>query len=439
LTEAAPAKRCVAVAFSGGRDSTALLHVTARAAVELGLDVVALHVHHGLVAQADDWLAHCRRLCARWSRAGMPIRLLWRKLSGSPARGDSIEAWARRERYLALAKMANEAGADIVLLAHHRLDQAETVVLQALRGGGVKGLAAMPQTVVRDRLTWSRPWLAIDPALIAAHVLRHQLSHIVDTSNDDQAFARNRLRAAVWPHWRAAFPELQARLAQVARHMHEADLVLSEVAAADLASIIEPDAAIRIAAWSGLTIARRANVLRHWLAKRLDRGPPETLIGRLLAEVPQVLSSACWPIDAGRECRLYRGRLEVVAISIRRLQPTQQSFLVDLSRVGWHHVAPWAGGFEVAAVAEKGLAVADVRCVELRPRCGGEQFQVGSATIPRSLKKQFQALAIADADRAGPLVYNGDRLVFVPHLGIDARSWACAGQAQIGLRWIADE
>jgi tRNA(Ile)-lysidine synthase len=369
----------------------------------------------------------------------MPLRLLWRKLTAAPARGDSIEAWARRERYLALAEMAKEAGADIVLLAHHRMDQAETVVLQALRGGGVKGLAAMPQTVVRDHLTWSRPWLAIDPALINDHVRRHRLSHIVDTSNDDQSFARNRLRTAVWPHWQAAFPELQARLAQVARRMHEADRVLSEVAVADLALIIEPDAAIRIGAWSGLTVERRANVLRHWLATRLDRGPPETLIERLLAEVPQVLSTARWPIDAGRECLLYRGQLAVVAISDRRLLPTQQSIPVDLSQVGWHRVAAWAGGFEVVVMAEKGLAVAELRCVELRPRRGGEQFQIGSATIPRSLKKQFQALAIAAADRDGPLVYSGDRLVFVPRLGIDARSWAGAGQAQVGLRWVADE
>jgi tRNA(Ile)-lysidine synthase len=390
------------------------------------------------VAQADDWLTHAQRLCARWARAGMPLRLLWRKLTGSPARGDSIEAWARRERYLALAEMAKEAGADIVLLAHHRLDQAETVVLQALRGGGVKGLAAMPQVIVRDHLTWSRPWLAVDPALIADHVRRHRLSHIVDASNADQSFARNRLRSAVWPHWLAAFPDAPARLSQVARRMQEADQVLSEVAAADLALIIEPDAAIRIAAWCGLTIARRANVLRHWLAKRLDRGPPETLIERLLGEMPQVKSTARWPIDAGRECRLYRGRLEVVAIGNRRLPQLQQGLVLNFASTGWHRVAGWAGGFEVAAVAEKGLAVAELRCVELRSRRGGEQFQIGAATIPRSLKKQFQALAIADADRGGPLVYSGERLVFVPRLGIDARAWAAAGQAQFGLRWIAD-
>jgi tRNA(Ile)-lysidine synthase len=438
LTEAAAAKRCVAVAFSGGRDSTALLHVTAHAAAELGLDVVALHVHHGLMVQADDWLTHAKRICARWAHAGMPLRLLWRRLSGSPGRGESIEAWARRERYLALAEMAKEADADIVLLAHHRLDQAETVVLQALRGGGVKGLAAMPQAVVRDGLTWSRPWLAIDPAVIAAHVRRHRLSHIVDTSNDDQSFARNRLRAAVWPHWQSAFPEAQAQLAQVALRMNEADQVLSEVAASDLALIIEPDAAIRIAAWSGLTVPRRANVLRHWLAKRLNRGPPETLIERLLTEAPRVLSTARWPIDAGRECRLYRGRLDIVAIGNRRL-PQPQALVVDLASVGWHHVAAWGGAFEVTAVAEMGLALADLHCVELRPRSGGEQFQIGTATIPRSLKKQFQALAVADADRAGPLVFSSDRLVFVPRLGIDARAWAAAGQAQFGLRWIAEE
>ena len=125
----------IAVATSGGRDSAALLHCTVRAAAALGVQVTALHVHHGLVAGADEWVAHVRRQALRWG-AGFDMR----RLKGVPGPGDSIEAWARRERYAALAEMAHAAGCPLVLLAHHRRDQAETWLLQALRGAGPAGL-----------------------------------------------------------------------------------------------------------------------------------------------------------------------------------------------------------------------------------------------------------------------------------------------------------
>src|SRR6185369_13650037 len=111
-----------------------------------GIEVVALHVHHGLMPQADAWVQSAVRLCARWQAAGWPLRLRWHRLDSTPAQGDSVEAWARRERYAALAQMAREEGASLVLLAQHRRDQAETVLLQALRGGGPRGLAAMPRS-----------------------------------------------------------------------------------------------------------------------------------------------------------------------------------------------------------------------------------------------------------------------------------------------------
>ena len=111
----------VAVAVSGGRDSMALLHCTARAAKALGIQVIALHVHHGLQKQADEWAAIIEKACKRWS-----VGIATRRLEAKPPKGDSVEAWARRERYAALAAMAQEAGAGLVLLAHHQRDQAET-------------------------------------------------------------------------------------------------------------------------------------------------------------------------------------------------------------------------------------------------------------------------------------------------------------------------
>ena len=144
---------CVAVAYSGGRDSTALLHAVACAAQAArtaegqgdALHVVALHVHHGLSPQADAWLDHARATCEAWAAQGLPVRLLWRRVQVPQGPGLSVEAEARTCRHAALHEMAVQAGADLLLLAHHRRDQAETLLLQALRGAGVAGLSAMPR------------------------------------------------------------------------------------------------------------------------------------------------------------------------------------------------------------------------------------------------------------------------------------------------------
>ncbi|HEY4068062.1 MAG TPA: tRNA lysidine(34) synthetase, partial [Burkholderiaceae bacterium] len=129
-------ERRIAVAFSGGRDSTALLHATLQQARHRGVQVLALHVHHGLNPQADAWLAHGAALCKRWARRGLPVEFVEQRITERPPKGESIEAWARHARYRALGAMARAREVTVVLLAQHRRDQAETVLLQALRGAG---------------------------------------------------------------------------------------------------------------------------------------------------------------------------------------------------------------------------------------------------------------------------------------------------------------
>ena len=161
-----------------------------------------LHVHHGLSVHADAWLAHCDSLCRRWAARGKQLAFATRRLTGRPERGESVEAWRGANVTRALRELALEHGVSIVLLAHHEQDQAETFLLQALRGAGVAGLAAMPRQVERDGVVWARPWLRRDPDEIAAYVRRHRLTHIDDDSNADPRFARKRLRLTVWPSLR---------------------------------------------------------------------------------------------------------------------------------------------------------------------------------------------------------------------------------------------
>lgn len=291
----------VAVAASGGRDSTALLHCTLHAARPLGVQVFALHVHHGLMPQADGWLAHVRTQARRWGAAFDS-----RRLAGRPAKGESVEAWARRGRYAALAGMARAAGCTLVLLAHHRRDQAETVLLQALRGAGAAGLAAMPRSAQRDGLTWARPWLDQPREAVEAYVRRHRLRFVDDPGNDGEDYTRSRLRRQAWPALAAAFPAAETALRHTAERAADERALLDEVAAADLAAAAD-GATLRREALCLLSPPRRRNLLRHWLRNMLPVPVPETLVRRLADEVPATLH-ARWPAPAG-ELQLRRGRL----------------------------------------------------------------------------------------------------------------------------------
>jgi len=425
----------VAVAYSGGRDSTALLHATLAAARDTGLHVVALHVHHGLHVEADEWLAHCRATCQRWARRGLPLQFDYRRLDGKPLPRESIEAWARRERYRALGEMAHLHGTSAVLLAHHQRDQAETLLLQALRGAGVAGMAAMPRSVVRDGLVWLRPWLAVSRASIDGYVKRHRLRHIHDQSNDDPRFARNRLRGAVWPALAGAFPEAEASLAMAARWAQEASTILAETARQDLAHVGE-GGALRLAAWGRLSDARRSNVLRAWLAEVSGRTAPASLVQRLNEELA-LKEASRWPI-AGGELRRHRGLLQYIAASATPTMPAMQQPL-SITRAGRYRIADWPGSLRATRVTEQGLALSQCKALVASARSGGENFQLGPGRPPRALKKQYQSLGIAAWERAGPLLYAGGQLVFVAGLGIDARAWAPPGEPQLALRWVSDE
>jgi tRNA(Ile)-lysidine synthase len=427
---------CIAVAVSGGLDSTALWHATARAARGSPLQVVALHVHHGLQPVADDWVVHLQRQARRWAGGGLPVSLSWRRLQGAPRSGESIEAWARRERYAALADMARACGAEVVLLAHHRLDQAETFLLQALRGAGPAGLAAMPREALRDGIVWARPWLEQPRRAIEAYARRHRLSFVEDPSNADHSLLRNRLRQQVWPTLAAGFDPACTSLAASARRAHEAAECLRELAALDAEQVCSARDGLGVAPWMTLSPARRANLLRAWLSGQGEAGVPETLVQRLLHELPSAASGAAWPWHAG-ELRLHAGRLRVVPA--QAAVASLEQICLDLSRAGHYPVPPWRGAFEVSSVSSGGLAPDRLRRCELRARGGGEQFQRSRRSVPRSLKKQFQAAGVPAWLRGGPLLYGGDTLLYVPGLGIDARVQASGATPMLGLRWLPDD
>lgn len=277
----------VAVAFSGGPDSTALLIATAR---QPGLRVLALHVNHGLQPQADAWEAQARSIAE-----SLGVGFLSRRLSGKPGQGDSVEAWARAGRYAALVEMAHEAGASLVLLAQHADDQAETVLLQALRGAGPAGLAAMPRHWQADGLHWARPWLTQPRERLQALLDGQPVVH--DPSNADPRYARSRLRTQVMPALCAAFPQAVAVLGDVARHAAQAKALAEEMAQQDLPACVDAQGRLGFEAWARLSPARRRNVLQAWLAPQLPAGVPVSLLDRLCSEWTE--KGRRWPTPAG--------------------------------------------------------------------------------------------------------------------------------------------
>lgn len=242
------------MACSGGADSTALLLA---AHARWPGRVVALHVHHGLQAVADDFEAHVRALC---DRHGIALRVS--RVDARAAMGQSPEDAARTARYAALADQAREAGAAWVLLAQHLDDQAETVLLALSRGAGLPGLAAMPEVIEREGMRFGRPWLALTSQTLRDFLRDGGETFIEDPSNAELRFTRNRIRRLLTPAWAETFTGYREALSRTAAHAAQAQRLLDELAALDLAHTGEPPS---IAALQSLSRDRQANALRHWL------------------------------------------------------------------------------------------------------------------------------------------------------------------------------
>jgi tRNA(Ile)-lysidine synthase len=245
----------VGVAFSGGADSTVLL---ANALRRWPGQVHALHVNHGLQHAAADFERHCVQACERWN---VPLHVARVHAGNGP--GESPEDAARRARYQALAGMATANALHAVLLAQHADDQVETMLLALSRGAGLPGLAAMPARFERHGVVFMRPLLGLAGVELRQWLAREGMRSIEDPTNDDLRYTRNRIRHAVLPTLADSFPQYRETFARSARHAAQAQQLLAEIAAQDLAGM-RGDA--RIDGLQSLSRARQANLLRHWLA-----------------------------------------------------------------------------------------------------------------------------------------------------------------------------
>lgn len=264
----------LAVAFSGGADSTALLLACAR---RWPGRVQAFHVHHGLQAAADGFEAHCRTLCTE-----LKVPFSARRVDARHATGESPEDAARRARYASLAALAREAGVRDIALGHHADDQAETILLALSRGAGLSGLSAMPSQARRDGLNYHRPFLQLPAAEIRAWLRAQGLAWIDDPTNGDARYTRNRIRGVLLPALDQVFPQFRSTFARSASHAAQAQALLLELAEQDFAGVGSPP---RIEALQALSRARQANVLRHWLLRTHGCTPSAAQLEELLGQV----------------------------------------------------------------------------------------------------------------------------------------------------------
>lgn len=268
----------VAVALSGGVDSTALL---VACALKWPGQVRAVHVHHGLQRAADSFEECAVNLCARLE---VPIAVC--RIDARHAPGESPEDAARRGRYAAIAHAVKSHWPDDaigdVAIAQHADDQVETLLLALSRGAGLPGLSAMPAHWTRDGLNWHRPLLRVPGAQLREWLVARGVTWIEDPSNANEQFTRNRIRAQLLPALEKAFPQFRETFARSARHAAQAQELLTELAAQDLERIGNPPVIDELRT---LSSNRQGNVLRHWLRTSHDTAPSAAQMDELLAQV----------------------------------------------------------------------------------------------------------------------------------------------------------
>jgi len=375
-------RKRVAVGLSGGVDSVVLLH---RLRDLPG--VSAIHVHHGLSPNAARWAAFCRRLCKR-----LDVPLTVRKVKVAK-RGDGLEAAARAARYQAFSKV----NADCIALAHHLDDQAETVLMNLLRGAGRRGAGGMrPESRFAGK-TLLRPLLDVPREAIVAYARAHRLAWIEDESNADESLTRNFVRRRIAPLLQQKYPGWRQSLARAARHFSR-----QEAGAQDL--------------------------LRKFLQARGLRAPSEAKLVEMLKQLTAQGSRTLIEHDGAR-LRVYRGKVL-----------TQSAFSPGaFSSVRWKGEPvlriPELGG-ELRFRRARGKGIAAGTSLRVRLREGGERLQPDARRPRRTLKNLFQEAGVPPWERDRlPLLVCGEDLVWVPGLGVDARYQAAENAAGVLPEW----
>jgi tRNA(Ile)-lysidine synthase len=372
----------VAIGLSGGVDSVVLLQVLKNLSARHGFVLRAVHVHHGLSANADAWARHCKALCRRLK---VPLELHTVKVTKA---GRGLEAAAREARHRVFA----DIDAEVLTLAHQLDDQAETVLHNLLRGAGLRGASGMPVSLRKHGKLLLRPMLAIPREAIVAYARAHALKWIEDESNQDESLTRNFLRRTIGPQLAMRFPRWRENLARAARHFSGSELDANRL-------------------------------LREFLRSKGLRSPSEAKLLEMLRQLSSGSAKASIEHDGAR-LRAYRDRVFIApAEPAVRFTPLQWKGERKLE------IPALGGELHFRRVRGEGFALRDKTPLMVRLRAGGERLQPDPRRPRRTLKNLFQEAGVPPWQRERlPLLFCGEDLIWAPGLGIEAR-FRAAGQS----------
>jgi tRNA(Ile)-lysidine synthase len=436
----------IAIACSGGLDSMVLLQLASHWCQAQGQALLVFHVHHGLSPHADAWQRHVEARAA-----ALGLRFDVRQVQVDAGRAGT-EAAARKLRYRALGDMCREHGATLLLTAHHLDDQAETVLLQLLRGSGPAGLSGMdaanaaPELLGNPDLVMARPLLPLSRAELEAHARSVGLDWVEDESNSDTRYARNALRHQVMPALAQAFPGFQQRFARSAAHAQSAQRLLTELAAQDLAASLV-DGAIDVARLRSMSLDRVYNLLRHWFAGQGLAMPSTAWLTELVAQLIEARHDAQLLVThPACHLRRHRDRLYITPklADLAGMRDPDDEGIIEKKGESFRwqgeaqlafpdyggvlHFEPGTVGFDPAWLREQALVI-DFRK-------GGERLKLAPNRPTRPLKAHYQAADIPAWERARlPVVSSGRELLFAAGLGMDCHHFADEVVEAVALRW----
>lgn len=418
----------LAVGLSGGVDSVVLLDILAKLADTTGFYLSAVHVDHGISKNADQWRQFCQKLCDEFA---IPLSIF--RVQITQQAQQSLEAAARQARYQAFARVDT----DYIALAQHQDDQVETLLLQLLRGAGVKGLSAMPavRPLADTSIKLLRPMLAIPRATILHYAQSRHLSWVDDESNTNTDFNRNYLRHRVFPIIETRFPAYRKTLARTCRHLGEASQLLDELAQLDGEQAMTQNT-LSLEKLRTLDFARAKNLLRYFLAQTLPHFPSTTRLSELLRQLCTTTSDNRLSFQFEKmEILCYRGVVQCLP-----MKSTDEN----------HFTVLWQGEQQLVIQPLQGILIFTNRSgagidlqklsqqtVTIRTRSGGEKFQPDAKRPRRSLKKFFQEAVIPPWQRNTlPLLFCADTLVWVPGIGTDCHFQAAPGIPGLEVTWL---
>ncbi|MFZ6846706.1 tRNA lysidine(34) synthetase TilS [Undibacterium sp. RuRC25W] len=437
-----PSATGLAVAYSGGLDSSVLLTLSAHYCESRGIPLTAFHVHHGLSSNADVWLAHCQSVCDQ-----LGVQFSFEKIIVSSTDGEGVEGSARKGRYLALGRMSLECNIGIVLAAHHQDDQAETLLMQMLRGSGIAGLSGMdkfnlaPSLFGTPDVMMMRPLLDVSRAELECFASEHQIAHIEDESNDDVRFLRNALRHQVMPALEQISPGFATRMSRTSKHMQSTLQLIEELAGQDLSSCLsEEDLSLNFDAIRHLSADRVGNLFRLWLHKIGTRMPSTSRLNEIRKQLFEAKGDA--RITIYHETLAIHRYKDRIYAADRSLEHADGELHVDFIWSGQESmVFPEFHGTLYCRRESRGLNPAwlEQQSLRMHLRKGGERLKLAENRSTRDMKSHYQALRVPFWLRQQlPFISIGDQLLFAAGVGMQSKYCDDAGSGRIVFEWVAD-